>query len=146
MKTLNSTEEKNEKKIAPKIDAQLRVLFDNANELKVCMLNSAGNIIGWNMSAEKLTGYASKEVMGKYYTDFISREERRKNIFKKILQTASKRGSYTAEGIRVRKDGSHFWAQTFITPMKDSAGRVKFFILITKDISREKALAQKKEE
>ena len=134
------------KKVGYKFDRQLRTLFDNSNELKICMLDPGGRIIGWNMSAERMTGYGSKEVMGKNYSIFISKEEVRRKLFKRALVTAGKKGQFTAEGIRVRKDGSHFWAQSLITPMKESDGSIKFFVLITKDITHERALEQKREE
>lgn len=110
------------KRIAYKIDHQLGVLFDNTNEFKICMLDGTGRIIGWNLSAERMTGYSSEEVLGKNYSTFISKEEMRQRVFQKALATAAKTGQYDAEGIRVRKDGSHFWARSFITPMKNKGG------------------------
>ena len=77
---------------------------------------------------------------------FISKEEARSNVLNKILGLTIRDGGYTAEGIRVRKDGSHFWARTFITPMKKRDGSIKFFVLITKDITKERVLEQKREE
>ena len=127
------------------IDRQLGVLFDNTNEFKICMLDRAGRIIGWNASAEKMTGYMSCEVLGKNYSSFISNEEKNRKVLTKALASAARSGSYTAEGIRVRKDGSHFWAQTFITPMKE-LGSIKFFVLITRDVTKERAAEQKREE
>jgi PAS domain S-box-containing protein len=128
-----------------KIDRQLSTLFDTATEMKICMLDRTGRIIGWNRSAERLTGYSSREVMGKNYSIFISKDEVHGNIFARALGIATKKGEFSAEGIRVRKDGSHFWARVFITPMKEH-GRVKFFVLITRDISKERAIQEKKDE
>lgn len=110
------------------------------------MLDTKGGIIGWNAGAERLTGYTAKEVVGKNYSMFISKEEARENVFKKTLATAAKKGEYTAEGIRVRKDGSHFWARSRITPMKEADGSIKFFVLITRDITQDRALERKKED
>lgn len=136
----------NAKKVVYKIDRQLRVLFDNSNELKICMLDNTGRIVGWNISAERLTGYLAKEVMGKNYSMFISKAERNRKVFKKTLAIAENKGQFSAEGIRVRKDGSHFWARSCITPMKEKDGSVKFFVMITQDISQDRAAEQKKDE
>ncbi len=133
-------------KIDYRIDRQLGVLFDHTNEFKICMLDSEGRIIGWNTSAEKMTGFSKADVMGKSYSMFISKEEAREGLLKKALQVAAKTGQFSAEGIRVRKDGSHFWARSVITPMKDVSGCITFFVLITKNISREKEIEFKKEE
>ncbi len=134
------------KKAVPFIDAQLLTLFDNTNETKICMLDGEGRIIGWNAGAERLTGYSSKEVVGRNYSTFISQDEARRNVFGKTLTIAAKKGEFIAEGIRVRKDGTHFWARTFITPMKEKDGSIRFFVLITKNISEERALERKKED
>lgn len=144
MKTVQAI--KNKRKTAPLIDAQLLKLFDNTIETKICMLDTAGCIIGWNAGAERLTGYTAKEVVGKNYSAFISKEEARENVFKKTLAIAAKKGEFTAQGIRVRKDGSHFWSQSHITPMKERDGSIKFFVLITRDITQERAIERKKED
>jgi signal transduction histidine kinase len=76
----------------------------------------------------------------------MSKEEARLNILKKTLSIAEQTGHFVAEGIRVRKDGSHFWARSFITPIKGSDASVKFFVVITRNIMRERTLEQKREE
>jgi PAS domain S-box-containing protein len=137
---------KNEKKIGHSIDSQLSVLFDNANEYKICMLDKNGRIIGWNLSAEKMTGYSSADVLGKNYSMFISDEERKSNVIKKILRVVVRKGQYTAEGIRTRKDGTHFFARSNITALKEADGKIKFFVLITRNISAERETAQRRDE
>jgi PAS domain S-box-containing protein len=129
-----------------KIDRQLRMLFDSTPEFKVCMLNHRGRIVGWSASAERLTGYAAHEVMGKRYSSFISKDEQRRDVLIKALAIAASKGIFTADGVRVRKDGSHFWARTVVTPMKEKDGNTKFFVLITRNISEERLSAQKREE
>ncbi|MDO8481682.1 MAG: ATP-binding protein [bacterium] len=133
-------------KIANKNNRQLRVLFDNTNEHGICMLDSVGRIVNWNISAEKLIGYTSKEVIGKNYSFFFSDEEIRQRVFKKALAIATRKGSFIAEGIRVRKDGSHFWARSFITFVKNIKKSGTFFVLITQDITRAREIEQKREE
>ena len=137
--------EKYAKKFAHKNDLRLRVLFDNTNEHAICMLDKTGCIMSWNMSAERLMGYTAKEVVGKNYSIFFSKEEARRKAFKKALAITAKKGSFTAEGIRVRKDGSHFWARSFITLVEGQKGGTSY-VLITQDISHERALEQKREE
>lgn len=133
-------------KLDHKIDRDLRVLFDTASELKVCMLDRNGRIIGWNKSAERLTGYAAAEVIGKNYACFSSQEEKQRKVFEKALAISLKKGHFAAEGIRVRKDGTHFWARTHISPMNDPTGAFKFFVLVTANISKQREDAQKREE
>lgn len=69
-------------KIDYRIDRQLGVLFDHTNEFKICMLDSEGRIMGWNTSAEKMTGFSRADVMGKNYSMFISKDEARGGLLK----------------------------------------------------------------
>jgi PAS domain S-box-containing protein len=137
---------KTAKKVVFKIDRQLRELFDRSIDFKICMLDAAGRIVGWNISAQRMTGYSADEVIGKNYSTFGSKEERRKRVLKRALVIAEKKGSYTAEGIQVRKDGSYFWARSIITSVRTNGRDVKFFVVITRDISQERVAVQKKDE
>ena len=137
---------KNAKKIEYKIDRQLNTLFDSMRVAKICMLDRAGHIIGWNSGAERLTGYSNKEVLGKNYSMFISAEERRAGILQKALMKTAKTGEFATQGIRIKKDGSHFWAQSHFTTIKDIRGHIEFFVVMTRDISERKMEEQRREE
>jgi hypothetical protein len=50
-------------------EATLRIMFDNTNEHAICMLDTAGTVLTWNMSAERLLGYPSDEVLGNRVED-----------------------------------------------------------------------------
>ena len=110
------------------------------------MLDSLGRIVSWNMSSERLIGYTADEVMGKSYSIFFSKEEIRRKAFRKALAVAAKKGGFTAEGIRVRKDGSHFWARSYITSVKDGKKGAVYYVLITQDISQQRAIEQRRDE
>src|SRR6185503_12694360 len=140
-----TTFKKNKKKKAIKIDRQLRELFDSSEDFKICMLDATGRIVGWNASAERLTGFSAKEVIGKNYSIFISKDEARHKVLRKALSIAAKKGSFVTDGIRVRKDGSHFYARSIITAVKETTGNIHFFAVITRDISREKEVELQKE-
>lgn len=38
---------------------------------------------------------------------------------------AAAEGRYEEEGLRVRKDDSHFWASVVITALRDESGRLR---------------------
>lgn len=110
------------------------------------MLDERGGIVSWNLSAERMTGYAPRDVVGKNYSIFFSKEEIRGSLFQKALDTAAKKGNFVAEGIRVRKDGSHFWARSFLTRVRDDDGGPLLFVLIMQDMTEGRAVEQKREE
>ena len=55
------------------------------------------------------------------------------------LATAAREGRYEKEGWQVRKDGSLFFANVVIEPIRDQGGQLIGFAKITRDISERKA-------
>ena len=63
----------------------------------------------------------------------------------RALETASREGKFEAEGWRVRKDGSRFWAYVVIDPIRGPSGQIIGFAKITRDLSERKEAEQKLE-
>jgi signal transduction histidine kinase len=59
----------------------------------------------------------------------------------RALATAAREGRYEAEGWRVRKDGTRFWAHVIIDAIRDDAGELIGFAKITRDLTEKKAAA-----
>src|SRR6185437_1229664 len=53
----------------------------------------------------------------------------------RALQTARDEGRFVAEGWRVRKDGSRFWASVVLDPIKDDSGDLIGFAKVTRDLT-----------
>src|SRR5439155_1060169 len=51
------------------------------------------------------------------------------------LARAERDGRFQAEGWRLRKDGSQFWADVVITALRDPAGRLRGFAKVTRDMT-----------
>ena len=63
----------------------------------------------------------------------------------RALETARREGKFEAEGWRVRKDGSRFWAYVVIDPIREPSGQIVGFAKITRDLSERKEAEQKLE-
>lgn len=59
---------------------------------------------------------------------------------------AAKEGRYTDEGLRVRKDGSCFWAYVVITALRNEAGDLQGFSKVTRDLSERRELEERTRE
>ena len=55
-----------------------------------------------------------------------------------MLRQATEHGVATDEGLRVRKDGSRFWASVVLTALHDESGRLRGFAKVTRDITEQK--------
>ena len=88
------------------------------------MLDRSGHVATWNAGAELITGYRSEEAIGKEISVFYTPEDVAGGKPRALLAAAVARGRVEDEGWRVRKDGSRFWADVVITPIRDPAGHL----------------------
>ena len=63
------------------------------------------------------------------------RRTKRRTCPAHILRTAAEEGRFESEGWRVRKDGTRFWAQVVVDPIRAEDGTLLGFAKITRDIT-----------
>jgi PAS domain S-box-containing protein len=119
-----------------------RLLVQSVVDYAIVMLDPQGHVTSWNAGAERIKGFAADEIIGEHFSRFYTEEERRAGIPKAALETARREGKYEAEGWRVRKDGTRFWANAIIDAVKNDQGQLAGFAMITRDMT-EKHAAQK---
>ena len=122
---------------------RLQLLVSSINDYAIYMLDPDGFVTSWNAGAERFKGYTAKEIVGKHFSLFYTEEDRDSGLPARALQTAMREGKFEAEGWRVRKDGSRFWAHVVIDPVLDSAGRHVGFAKITRDVTERKATEER---
>lgn len=105
------------------------------------MLDPTGRIVSWNSGAEHFKGYAADEVIGSHFSRFYREEDRADGLPARALATALAEGRFEAEGWRVRRDGTHFWAHVVIDPIRDVSGTLRGFAKITRDLTDRRATA-----
>ncbi|MCB8882500.1 PAS domain S-box protein [Acidisoma cellulosilytica] len=105
----------------------------------IYMLNPDGQVISWNTGAERIKGYSEAEILGTHFSRFYTDEDREAGIPARALQTAADIGRLAAEGWRVRRDGSRFWAMVVIDAIYQD-GSVMGFAKITRDMTEQRAV------
>ena len=88
------------------------------------MLNGSGIVTSWNPGAERLKGYPAKEIIGQHFSRFYTPEDQETGLPARALETARREGKFEAEGWRVRKDGSRFWAYVVIDRHHGARNRI----------------------
>jgi PAS domain S-box-containing protein len=116
-------------------ERRLRLLIDAVTDYAIFMLDTAGNVVSWNPGAERITGYASREILGQHFSRFYTHVDRQKGVPRIALATAERIGKYEAEGWRIRKDGSTFWASVVINAIRDATGDLLGYAKVTRDIT-----------
>lgn len=116
-------------------------MVQSVKDYAIFALDTRGNIITWNLGAERINGYEQQEVIGKHFSIFYPEEVRNARHPEYELSEALKNGSYEEEGWRVKKDGSVFWAVVVITALYDDDGKNIGFAKVTRDLTeRRKAI------
>jgi len=116
-------------------EQRFRLLVQGVTDYAIFMLSPQGIVTNWNAGAERIKGYSEQEIIGSHFTCFYTEEDRAANVPAKAIEMAAERGSFEAEGWRVRKDGSRFWASAVLNALHDDHGQLVGFAKITRDIS-----------
>ena len=117
---------------------RLRLFITSVSDYAIYMLSPEGEVVSWNLGAQRFKGYAPHEIIGQHFSRFYTEEDRARGVPKYALHTARTAGKFEAEGWRVRKDGSRFWAHVVIDPIRDEQGELVGFTKITRDITEKK--------
>ena len=123
--------EKNFKLLTMAMDASISGIVITDNQLP------DNPIIYCNTSFERISGYQRSEIIGRNCR-FLQGDDRLQSEREKI-RDAVKEGKATIVEIRnYKKDGSLFWNELYISPIKDETGAVTHYIGVQNDITRRK--------
>ena len=121
-----------------KSERQYRRLIEAVVDYAIFQLDPAGNVTTWNLGAQRIKGYNPEEIIGRHFSQFYTPEDIQLGVPKLALAQAAKNGRFEAEGWRMRKDGSRFWASVVIDRITDEAGDLVGFAKVTRDVTERK--------
>src|SRR3954468_21850313 len=117
-------------------DDLYRLLVESVQDYAIFALDPAGRILTWSAGAARLKGYARTEVLGRHFSIFYMPEAVKAGKPDWELEEATRPGRLEDEGWRVRKDGTHFWANVVITALRDELGTLVGFAKVTRDLTQ----------
>jgi PAS domain S-box-containing protein len=146
-------EDVTDRKLAERIlrdsEERSRLLVQGVQEYAIFQLDPMGHVVSWNAGAERLKGYASKDIVGKHFSVFYPQEDLLNDKPQNFLVKAARHGQSVDEGWRIRKDGTRFWANVVVTALRDAEGNLLGFAKLTRDATarreKEEALTKAKE-
>src|SRR5262245_18191403 len=109
----------------------LRLLIESQPDYAIFLLDASGHVMTWNGGAHRLKGYTADEIIGRHFSAFYPPEQVAEGVPDQILESVRETGRYEAEGWRVRKDGTQFWADVVITALRDETGTLVGFGKVT---------------
>jgi PAS domain S-box-containing protein len=126
-------------------EGRYRLLIEAVTDYAIYLLDPSGLVTTWNPGAQRFKGYTADEIIGQHFSRFYTEEDRKVDLPTRALETARREGKFEAEGWRVRKDGSLFWAYVVIDPIRQSSGEIIGFAKITRDLTERKEVEERLE-
>ena len=120
-------------------EERMLLLIESIQDYAIYILDPNGFVTSWNLGAQRIKGYTANEIIGKHYSRFYTAADLRINKPIRNLEIAASKGKHEEESLRVRKDGSVFWANVVITPIRDASGNLTGFAKVVRDITERKA-------
>ena len=119
-------------------DQQLRSIVDGVKDYAIFLLDPEGYVATWNPGAQRIKGYTADEIIGQHFSLFYPSDDAEQKKAREQLKIAKAKGRFEAEGWRIRKDGSRFWANVIITAIYDRHQELTGFAKVTRDFTDRK--------
>jgi PAS domain S-box-containing protein len=114
-------------------------LMNETTGYAIFLLDRKGKIAKWSKAAEDIIGYTEKEVAGKSLSIFYPGKNEQENRFaveRHLAKALNNR--YEAEGWKVKKNGSLFWASYIVTPLHNKDG----YVVMIRDLTDKRTFEQ----
>jgi PAS domain S-box-containing protein len=116
-------------------EGSFRLMVESVSDYAIVMLDPDGLVASWNTGAQRIKGYSADEILGEHFASFYPKEDIDSGKPRRDLDAVTANGRYEDEGWRVRKDGSIFWANIVFTAIRDTAGNLRGFAKLTRDLT-----------
>ncbi len=133
--TRDLTERRSHEETLRHSEERFRLLIEGVQDYAIYMLDKAGVVTSWNSGAQRITGYARTEVVGKHFSCFYPHADIASGTPWEHLALARRQGRVESEGWRLRKNGERFWARVVVSALYDSEGRLRGFAKVTQDLT-----------
>ncbi|MEO7164319.1 MAG: PAS domain S-box protein, partial [Bdellovibrionia bacterium] len=113
-------------------------VISNISGYAMVVLDLNGIILTWNEGAKRALNFNEKEIIGRHFSKLYSSDDVKSGKCDYYLNEAKTSGRIDDECWNYRKDGSRFWANVVISPLRDSQGQIYGYLSITKDLTEKK--------
>jgi PAS domain S-box-containing protein len=110
----------------------------------IFILDSRGNIVTWNDSAEQVTGFTESEVIGQNYALLYPANDRENNKPERNLERAEREGKVEDQLWQIRKDGSRFWASIVIVALHPEEPHLSGYVQIITDATEKQRIEEER--
>lgn len=108
----------------------------------IVITDSNGDIEYVNPKFTRVTGYSSKEVLGKN-PRVLKSGYQSDDFYKQLWVTISSGNEWRGEFCNKKKDGGLYWESASISPIKDESGAITHFVAAKEDVTERKRVEEK---
>jgi PAS domain S-box-containing protein len=119
-------------------EERYQLLLDGIKTYAVFMMDPRGQILSWNAGAELIKGYKADEIIGHNFSCFFPPDDIERGRPEEVLRMTVASGRYEEQGMRIRKNGSQFFANITLTALRDPAGNLRGFSEFSHDLTESK--------
>jgi PAS domain S-box-containing protein len=136
--TRDLTERRHQEETLRQSEERFRVLVEGLKDYAIFMLDTDGRVTSWNSGARRITGYQAEEIRERHFGVFYPQAAIDRKLPEQELAMAREHGRFEAEGPRLRKDGTTFWASVVMSPLYDQEGMLMGYANVIRDLTDRK--------
>ncbi len=127
----------------PIADAQTALILASVVDYAIIAMDLDGLVTFWSEGARCALGWTEAEMLGRPASTFFTMDDRRNGVPQAEMQSALKLGRGNDERWHLHKDGTSFWANGEMMPLRDQAGLVQGFGKVLRDRTEQRHVAEK---
>ncbi len=124
-------------------ESRYSMILNSAVDYAIVALDLEGLVTEWNRGAQNIIGWTEAEMLGRPAALFFTDEDRRAGIPQIEMRAALETGRGNDERWHIRKDGSRFWGNGEMMPLKSRNGVVTGFLKVVRDRTEQRLAAEK---
>jgi two-component system cell cycle sensor histidine kinase/response regulator CckA len=101
------------------------------------IMDTTGKILWVNPALSVCTGYSPQELIGQNFR-LLKSGKHDTTRYQEFWQTICSGQTWRGEFINRRKDGSHYYDESTITPVRDNDGQITHFVAMMQDVTARK--------